>query len=61
MRSGTYVRRIDWENRLLKPTIAGRAEHVHTDTYRWVEEVVVVCGHAVLVTSTFLVVSLPYT
>ena len=53
---------LPWENKLLRPSRAVRAEYGHTDADRWVEEVVAICGHSVLVTSIkiFLVVTLPY-
>lgn len=60
MGSGTHVV-LGWENRYLKPSNAGKAEHVCTDADRWVELGVAVCGRFVLVAFIFLVVTLSYT
>ena len=53
---------VTWENKLLRPSRAVRAEYGHTDADRWVEEVVASYGHSMLMTSIkiFLVVTLPY-
>lgn len=51
-----------WENKLPRPSRAVRAEYGHTAAESWVEGVVAICGHSMLVTSIkiFSVVTLPY-
>ena len=51
-----------WENKLPRPSRAVRAEYGHTAADSWVEGVVAICGHSILVTSIkiFSVVTLHY-